>query len=70
MIIQYQEFNGDIQQEEWDQWDVMSGATAIVGKPNSVRSKVCCGYHRMGCRPDVFLLVLNVGNGWDWWLLG
>ena len=25
MIIQYQEFNGDIQQEEWDQWDVMSG---------------------------------------------
>jgi len=45
-------------------------ATAIVGKPNSVRSKVCCGYHRMGCRPDVFLLVLNVGNGWEWWLLG
>ena len=22
-------------------------ATAIVGKPNSVRSKVCCGYQRM-----------------------
>ena len=49
MIIQYQEFNGDIRQEEWDQWDVMgakmAGVLAVLAA--TARSKVCCGYQRM-----------------------